>query len=162
MSFQISGLPRTDFEALFALSDAGLAARDARRMIVDRKPGFPCRVSLADAELGETVLLVNYEHLPVASPFRSRYAVYVRENAAAARLAPGEVPAVLRSRLLAVRSFDDAGMLLDAQITEGVALEAVLHRALEPDTVAYLHLHFAKPGCFAARVDRMPAAPTSS
>ena len=155
MSFRISGLSPSTFAALFALSDAELTARRARRMVADRKPGFPCRVSLRDAEVGETVLLVNYEHLPVDSPFRSGYAVYVREDAQSTQLRADEIPEQLASRLLSVRGFDRDDMLVDATVTEGHQLAPVLERALESASVAYIHVHFAKPGCFAARVDRV-------
>jgi hypothetical protein len=111
-------------------------------------------VSLRDAAVGETVLLVNYEHHAAASPFRSTYAIYVREGAAEARPERGEVPEMLRSRLLAVRAFDQAGMLVDADVVEGLAVEDAITRLFARPDTAYLHLHFARPGCYAARVDR--------
>lgn len=157
MSFQIRGLPAAEFAALFGRSDAELARHDAIRKVADRMPGFPCRVSLRDAEPGETVLLVNYEHLPVASPYRSRYAIYVRENAVDARLEVNEIPEVLRTRLLSVRAFDDAGMLVEAEVVEGTGLAAAIDRMFARPDVNYLHAHNAKPGCFAARIDRVDA-----
>jgi Protein of unknown function (DUF1203) len=154
MSFRITGLPMAPFAALFELSDAELAERHAKRVIADRHPGYPCRVSLADAALGETVLLVNYEHLPVASPYRSRYAIYVRQNACEARLPINQIPAVLATRLLSVRSYDRAGMLIDADVVPGTALAGTIERLLSHRAGDFLHVHNAKPGCFAARVDR--------
>ncbi len=153
MSFQISALPAAPFAHLFELSDAELAAQLARRIVVDKHPGVPCRVSLRDVAVGETVVLVHYEHLPVDSPFRASYAIYV-SRADRARPAPNEVPDVLRTRLLAVRAFDAAGMLVDADVCDGVALEPVIARMLAPTNAQYLHVHFAKPGCYAARIDR--------
>lgn len=154
MSFQITGLKSAEFSDLVGLSDEELLARDARRVLVDRHPGFPCRVSLLDAQPGERVLLLNYEHLPLAGPYRSRYAIYVRENATDAHLAVDEIPPVLRNRLLSVRAFAASGMLLDADVAAGDALVPTLERLLGPPAVAYLHVHNARPGCFAARVDR--------
>ena len=154
MDFQISGLPRSAFAPLFELTDAELAAHGAQRVRADRSPGFPCRVSLCDAEPGETVLLVNYEHLAVASPYRSRYAIYVREDALEARLAPNEIPPVLQSRLLSLRGFDSQGMLLAADVVQGTELAGAITSMLAPASIAYLHVHNAKPGCYAARVDR--------
>jgi len=154
MDFQISGLPRATFAPLFELSDTELAGHGARRVRADRSPGFPCRVSLRDAEPGETLLLVNYEHLAVASPYRSRYAVYVRENAVDARLAPNEIPPVLQSRLLSLRGFDAQGMLIAADVVQGAELAGAIATMLAPASIAYLHVHNAKPGCYAARVDR--------
>lgn len=154
MSFQITGLRRATFAPLFALTDAELAARNAVRMVADKRPGFPCRVSLRDAEPGESVLLVNYEHLAVASPYRSRHAIFVRENAVDARLDVGEIPEVLATRLLSVRAFDRAGMMIDADVMQGSELAPGIARMLDKSAVDYLHVHNAKPGCFAARVDR--------
>ena len=153
MSFRISGLPAQPFTALFALTDAQLAARDIVRMVADRNPGFPCRVSLEDAEPGERVLLLNYEHLAVASPYRSRHAIFVRENAREAQLEAGEIPQSLRRRLISLRAFDERGMMLDCDVLPGSELEAGIGRLLH-GAAAYLHLHNAKPGCYAARVDR--------
>lgn len=61
-SFQFIALPSDQFASLFSQSDTQWQAVGARRMFVDEKPGFPCRVSLADAEVGETVLLVPFTH----------------------------------------------------------------------------------------------------
>jgi hypothetical protein len=154
MSFQITGLPRAAFVALFTLTDAELAARNAVRMVADKRPGFPCRVSLRDAEPGEKVLLLNYEHLAVASPYRSRHAIFMRENAVDARLDIDEIPEVLETRLLSVRAFDGAGMMIDADVMRGSELAPAISRMLDKTAVDYLHVHNAKPGCFAARVDR--------
>ena len=153
MSFQITGLPATLFTPLFALGDDELAARGIVRMLVDKQPGFPCRVSLRDAAVGETVLLLNYEHLPVAGPYRSSHAIFVRQAATEARLEINEIPEVLRIRLLSVRSFDHSGMMIDADLVPGQELAAAIDRMLGQGPSAYLHVHSAKRGCFAARVD---------
>jgi Protein of unknown function (DUF1203) len=122
-------------------------------MIADQSPAFPCRVSLQDAAEGETVILLHYEHQRADSPFRASHAIYVRP-APAKRIPRGEVPKMLRSRLLSVRAFDDRGMLEEADVVEGAALEPIIERMLRNPKVAYLHIHFARPGCYAARVDR--------
>jgi hypothetical protein len=154
MDFQISGLPLAGFRPLFALTDAELAERNIVRRIADERPGFPCRVSLRDADPGERVLLLNYEHLSVASPYRSRHAIFVREQATEAQLKVNEVPEVLTIRLLSVRAFDTAGMLRTADVVAGKELVPLINRMLGDRDVAYLHVHNAKPGCFAARIDR--------
>lgn len=154
MAFRISGLPLAEFEPLFGLTDAQLAARHIVRRTATERPGFPCRVSLQDAQIGERLLLLNYEHLPVASPYRAGHAIYVRENATEAHLAVNEVPDVLRTRLLSVRGFDHEGMMTAADVVQGLEVEPLIERMLADPNVAYLHVHNAKPGCFAARVDR--------
>jgi hypothetical protein len=154
MDFRITGLPAGHFAALHDLSDDALHAQGALRRVVDRAPGYPCRVSLQDAALGETVLLLNYEHMALDSPYRSRHAIYVRRHAREARLAVNEVPAVLAIRLLSVRAFDRDGMIVDADVVPGAELAVAVRRLLGNDRAEFLHVHNAKYGCYAARVDR--------
>jgi hypothetical protein len=154
MSFRIQALPMSLFSPLLVFADEELRERGVLRRIVDKKPGFPCRVSLADAEVGETVLLVNYEHQPARTPFRSSHAIYVRVDAVEAKCATGEVPELLRSRLISLRGFDDSGMLINADVTEGRTLEPAIERLFANAKIDYIHLHYAKPGCYAARVER--------
>ena len=104
MKYQISALSADEFNHLSALCDDALAKQGARRMRVDTKPGFPCRVTLEDAEVGESVLLVNYEHLAVASPYRSAHAIFVREGATTCAPIISDIPEQLRLRLLSIRT----------------------------------------------------------
>ena len=153
MSFRISGLPAADFSAWFALNDEELAARRATRRIVDEPNAYPCRISLTDAEVGEEVLLINHEHLPVDSPYRSRHAIYIRAHETMFD-AVDQVPDILRRRLLSLRAFDAAGMMTGCDVVEGSDVERVIADLLADPQAAYLHVHFARPGCYAARVDR--------
>ena len=154
MTFRIHALPRETFEPLFGLSDDQLAVRGVLRRRVDSSPGYPCRVSLADAEVGESVLLLNFEHQPAATPYRACHAVYVREGAVQAQPAPGEVPQALARRLISVRAFDARHMMVTADVCEGATLAGMIERMLEDRQVAYLHLHHARQGCYAARAVR--------
>jgi hypothetical protein len=155
MSFMISGLPVDQFQPLFGLSDEDLAQRGVVRYQVDAKPGFPCRVTLEDAEPGETVLLLNYEHQSADTPYRARHAIFVSETAEAARQAVDEVPGALRVRAaLSLRAYDAAGMMVDAELTPGATIEPVIDRLFGNPQVAYIHAHNAGRGCYAARIDR--------
>jgi len=154
MTFQIHALPADDFTPLFSLSDEDLAARNARRMTVTSAPGFPCRVSMKDAAIGETVILTNHRHQPANSPYQSSHAVYVTKGAAEGTPDIGEVPEMIRSRLLSLRLFSAEDMIVDGDVLEGDDLADALNSAFSNDDVAYAHVHFAKHGCFAARVTR--------
>ncbi len=154
MGFRISALDVDKFTHLFGLDDEALQQHGVQRRVVDSKPGYPCRISLQDAEVGETVLLMNYEHQPAPTPYRSSHAIFVREWAEQAVLERNEVPIMLRSRLLSVRAFDALGMMVAADVVEGEQLESVIERMLAIDATDYLHIHNAKLGCYAARVDR--------
>lgn len=154
MSFRIKGLPAEPFAELFDLPDAALAARGAVRRIADgRSPGYPCRISLTDAAPGDRLLLVNYEHHPVASPYRMRFAVYVRDGETRFD-AVDEVPDQLRRRTLAVRAFDAEAMMVGWELIEGRQLEPAIERLFALPQAGYLHIHFAAPGCYAALVER--------
>lgn len=154
MGFRISALDVNKFSHLFGLDDEALLQCGVRRTVADSKPGYPCRVSLQDAEVGETVLLMNYEHQAAPTPYRSSHAIFVREWAETAVLESDQVPIMLRSRLLSVRLFDDSGMMVEADVVEGEKLESLIERMLGIDSTKYLHIHNAKLGCYAARVDR--------
>ncbi len=158
MDFRIVALPQARFAPLFGLSDQELAARGALRRVADRRPGFPCRVSLRDADPGESLLLLNHEHLPVAGPYRSSHAIYVREGAAEYLPAVNEVPEVISSRLMSVRAFDAFGMMVDAEVTDGADAAPLISRYLDDARVDFLHLHNARPGCYAARAVRAAVA----
>ena len=153
MSFRISGLDVDQFSHLFGEDLETLSKSGVERMIVDNKPGYPCRVSLQDADIGDTVLLMNYEHQPALSPYRSSHAIFVREWAVQTKPGRNEVPEMLRHRMISVRAFDSSGMMVDADIVDGRQLESMIDRMLAIESVSYLHLHNAKRGCYAARVD---------
>jgi Protein of unknown function (DUF1203) len=155
MSFCIRGLPSEQFAHLFDLSDEELASRGAIRRVADnRAPGYPCRVSLTDSREGDELLLVNYEHHDVQSPYRMRFAIYVRKGEESYH-AINEVPEQLRIRTLAVRAFDNLGMMIGWELVDGKDLEAAIERLLANPQPAYLHIHYAAPGCYAARVERV-------
>jgi hypothetical protein len=153
MHFRIRGLPAEPFADLFNLSDTELAQRFAVRRTVDADHGYPCRISLTDANVGDEVILVNHEHLDVASPYRSRYAIYVRQGEVRFD-AVDTVPDMLRRRLLSLRGFDAEGMMTSADVVEGRDLEAAIARQLADPQTQYLHAHIARPGCYAAHIER--------
>jgi Protein of unknown function (DUF1203) len=155
MSFRISSLPVEPFQPLFGLSEAELLKHGARRQVADAKPGFPCRVTLADAEPGESLLLLNYDHLPVSSsPYRAKGPIFVRESAKAGAEVRDTVPDYLARRILSLRAYDKDGMMLDADVVDGTTLGGAIEKMFAQDGVDFLHAHFAKRGCYAARIDR--------
>ena len=155
MDFHIRPLEAQRFAHLFDLSDAALAKRQARRQTVMASPGTPCRVSLQDAAVGETVILLNHAHQPEDSPYRASHAIFVRQGARQAQLAVNEVPEVIRCRLVSLRLFDASHMMIDADVMPGDAVGAAIAAAFDATAVAYAHIHNAKPGCFAAAVHRV-------
>ncbi len=152
MNFTVSGLSPEPFLPLYGLSDAELAQRLARRVVVDGS-GFPERIEMRDADPGETLLLVNFEHQPADTPYRSSHAVYVREGATE-RWSGDHLPEVMRKRLLSLRGFSAEGSMVDADVVEGRDAELLVERLFGDPAIAYIHAHYARPGCYAARIDR--------
>ena len=153
-NFRIVGLPLAQFQPLFPLDDNELEQKGARRLVVDAKPGFPCRVSLQDAEIGERVILLPFVHHDVESPYRASGPIFVRETAQQVELAPGEIPDVVATRIMSVRAYNDKGTMVNAAITPGTQLESQIEKFLADFRVSYLHLHNAAAGCYSCRVER--------
>jgi hypothetical protein len=154
MSFRITGLDPAPFRHLFGLPDAELAARGARRCIADTKPGFPDRIELRDAEPGERLLLVNYVHQPAHTPYRASHAIFVLEGAQHAFDRVDEIPEPLRVRPISLRAFDRNHEMADADLVDGRELPALIDRFFGNPAVHYLQAHYAKRGCYAARIER--------
>ncbi len=157
MPFTVTGLSPEPFRPLLGLSEAALADHGVLRVRVDTPASAPCRITLEDAEPGETVLLLNHEHLAVDSPYRSRHAIYVRESARETAVVRDALPLALERRLLALRAFDEANMMIEAEVVEGRDATPLIEAWLADPKVSYLHAHYARRGCFAARIDRRPA-----
>lgn len=154
MSFRITGLDPAPFRRLYGLSNDALAAQGVQRHVADAKPGFPDRVELRDAEPGETLLLLNHTHQPADTPYRASHAIFVREGAEQAYDKVDEVPEPLRVRLISLRAFDGDHQMVDADVVAGHELEGVIERFLAAPGTRYPHAHYAKRGCYAARIER--------
>ena len=154
-SFRLVGLAAEDFEPLFSMRAEELAAHGARRVVADAPNGFPCRISLVDAEVGEELLLLPFEHLRTASPYRASGPVYVRAGARRAVLEPGVIPPYVTRRLMSVRAYDAGDMMVAGEVCEGADVQATLERLMADEAVAFIHLHNAKRGCFSCRVERV-------
>jgi hypothetical protein len=154
MSFRVRGLPAQPFQPLFGLPDAELARHGAIRMSVDKPIGFPCRIELRDASPGDTVLLLNHEHLPVDTPYRSSHAIFVREGATETVDLRDTVPPALLRRQVALRALDARDMMVAAEVVDGANLQEAIERLLADPAVDYLHAHNAARGCYMARIER--------
>lgn len=153
MTYRIKGLDPAPFRPLFALDDAALTARRARRATANG-PGFPCRVSLEDAEEGEALLLLNHVSHDVATPFRASHAIYVREAADRPALFEDRWPRLLDRRAVSLRGFDAEGMLRDGRLVAPGEGDRAVHALFADAEIAEIHAHTATYGCFLARIER--------
>lgn len=153
MTYAITGLAPENFDPLFALDDAELAARGARRVVAAADRGFPCRISLEDARAGEELILLHHISHDVETPYRSAYAIYVRRGVEAATYVDA-VPPVFDGRPIALRGFDAANMLRDARLAGPGEADGAIRDLFADAAIAYIDAHNAAHGCFAARVTR--------
>jgi hypothetical protein len=155
MGFTIRGLDPAPFRDLYGMDAAVLAGRLAQRVVADAAFGYPDRVGLRDAAIGETLLLVHHVHQPAATPYRASHAVFVREGAEQAAECTDQVPPMLARRMLSLRGFDREDAMTAAELVPGEAAAPMIEHLLARRDVVYLHAHFAVRGCFAARIDRI-------
>jgi hypothetical protein len=153
-SFRITGLQPAQFAEYFGKTDEALSALGALRYVVDETPGFPDRIEMRDLEVGETAILLNYVHMDKPSPYRASHAIFIREGAREAYDRVEEIPEVMSSRLLSVRSFTADGMMLDAEVLPGSELREWIASAFADSAVDFIDVHNAKRGCFSGRISR--------
>ncbi len=156
MTYRIAGLSPDPFRPLFQLSDEALQARLALRRTATSRPGFPCRVSLEDAETGESLILLNYESHSALTPYRTSYAIFVREAAVSPACYTDELPPVFQDRPIALRMFDTDGLLVGADLGRNADIDTKIRQAFARQEVEFIHAHNAMHGCFSARIDRTP------
>jgi hypothetical protein len=156
-SFRISGISADIVDQYRHLSDEELPKHRVLRRVADEKPGFPCRVSLVDAEIGESVFLFNFEHLPGLSPYRSAGPIFVRESVTETYSKTNAIPEVLRvpDRLFSMRAYDDKDLLVAAEVTESAEIDQSIQRLFADSSIVYIHVHNAGPGCYSCRIDRV-------
>ncbi|MEO7917258.1 MAG: DUF1203 domain-containing protein [Dokdonella sp.] len=154
-SFQLVALDHEQFEQLFELSDAELANRGIVRQLADSNWGFPCRVSLEDADVGDELLLLHHQHHAVSSPYRASGPIYVGRGKQKKVLAPGVLPDCVTRRINSVRAYNLDHMMLAADVSEGSSVAALLDQLFMDPAVAYAHLHNAKQGCFSCVANRV-------
>lgn len=155
MGFTIRGLDPARFRDLYGMDAVALAGRLARRVVVDAAFGYPDRVGMRDAAIGETLLLVHHVHQPAATPYRASHAVFVREGAEQVAECTNQVPPMLARRMLARHGFDREDTMTAAELVPGEAAAHMIEHLLARRDVTYLHAHFAVHGCFAVRIDRI-------
>ena len=153
MSYRIAGLDPAEFAPLWAMDDKELERKGARRAIADADRGFPCRVTLEDALAGEPLLLVHHVHHDVAGPYRSAFAIFVREGAERAVYAD-RCPPCFEGRTLSLRGFDGEGALAEARLAAPGEADAAIRALLADPRIAHINAHNAAHGCFAAHIER--------
>ena len=154
MSFKVQGLSARPFVHLYGKSDEELQSLRIRRYVVDREFGFPDRIEMRDASVGESMLLLNHMSMDKPSPYQASHAIFIREGAEERFEAVNEIPAVMSSRMLSLRAFDQSGMIIDAGLATGNEIGMLVQRFFENKEVEHIDAHNAARGCYSGRVVR--------
>jgi hypothetical protein len=155
MKFKIKALDHKEFESLFELSDIELEKQGIKRMVVNEKPGYPCRVSLEDADIGEEVILVSHEFHKANSPYQSQGPIFIRKGIQTKELDNNEIPKMLNHRLLSFRGYDKNGFMKGATTDKGINTRKVIEQIFENTDIEYIHIHNSSPGCYNCEVRRI-------
>jgi hypothetical protein len=67
---------------------------------------------------------------------------------------PGAISEQVDGRVLSIRAYDGDAMMTTASVLKGEEFRDRATELLADPGVAFLHVHFAGPGCLAFRVDR--------
>jgi hypothetical protein len=154
MTFHIRGLDAEPFAKLFQLDKADLHAIGAQRVVADAPDLYPCRIALKRVEKGEELLLLNHAHQTTpTSPYRAAGPIFVSRSATTGTYR-NELPPMLRDRLLSLRAYDANAFIVDAEVAEGEEVVRLIERFFADAKVAHVDAHFARRGCFAARIER--------
>ena len=153
MSYVVRGLDPAPFRPLFKLSDEELARHGIVRMLVSQKRSFPCRITLEDREIGESVLLLNHVSHDVANPYRAAHAIFVSDAGEAAEFVD-RIPPVFEARMLSLRGFDANGMMIDALVVQPGGAEEGIRKLFGNPNIESVHAHNAARGCFSAKIER--------
>jgi hypothetical protein len=153
MSYVVRGLDPTPYRHLFGLPEAKLVEQGIVRMTVT-DPTFPCRVSLTDRAIGESVLLLNHTSHDVANPYRASHAIFVTEGDDEAAEYVDRAPPVFENRVLSLRGFDKDGMMADAILTQPGEADAGIRKLFANPDIETIHAHNATRGCFSAKIER--------
>ena len=154
MGFVVTGLSAEPYRHLYGLSDEELANHGVTRYVADEAPGFPDRIEMRDAEIGEQLLLLNHESVTDDTPYKAAHAIFIREWAETTYREENEIPDVMFNRLLSLRAFDGDGMMVDADVAKGADIVVLIERLFENPHTAYIHAHNAVRGCYSGRIDR--------
>jgi hypothetical protein len=139
-----------------AVFDSTLADSHRRDLMAivytaDEFPGYPCRQCLRDAEVGEELILVSFDPFTLASPYRQAGPIFLHRTDCSTNRDDSVVPEQLRRRQLSVRAFDADEMMIDAAVITGDGLADELQRFASNPETAFVDVHNATRGCWAAR-----------
>lgn len=154
MSYRITGLDPAPFAPLFGLSDADLAQHGAERYTADAPNCYPDRITMRDAQVGETLLLLNHTYQPANSPYHGTHAIFVLEHATTPYNATNKIPEVMANRLLSLRGFNAADKIEDGRVVPGADADATIRDMLANDAIKYIHAHNAGHGCYSGLIER--------
>ncbi len=154
-TWYLGGLDHRPFQHLFEKSERELAALGIQRRWAGESGGHPCRISLSDPPSGSELLLLSHVHLPLHSPYHASGPIFVQRGVTRCVLPAGEVPPYVQRRMISLRAYDHAALMLAAQVCAGTDVPTLLDSLFADPAVAFVQLHNAAHGCFSCQADRI-------
>ena len=153
-SFRVVPIPQAVADRIRETRKDGHGNTGIEPTRADAPRGFPCRVCLEEAKVGEEVLLFSYSPFERPVPYRSVGPVFVHARSCAPYGPRASVPELMRSRLISLRAYDSRDRMVECDVVDGAALEAMVARFFANPEVACIHAHNARAGCFVCRIER--------
>ncbi len=154
MTLRIHAIPESFAEHVRHFRRDGHGNVDLTPQVVTEAHSAPCRVCLEDARVGEAVLLCTYSPFERPGPYATIGPIFVHAHRCTP-FAPGApMTDAIARRLLSLRAYDRGGRMVAADVIEGRELESLAQRLFEDPAASLLHVHHARAGCFACRIER--------
>lgn len=158
MAFIIQGLDPSLFGSVSSQKQAEAEIYDRTAYDVDESPGYPCRITLRDADFGQKVALVSYRHHAADTPFAQEGPIFITIGPVEPGCFVDEIPPALARRKLSLRAYDQDGFMVDAILVDGAEAKPAIATLFERSDVVRIDAHNAIRGCFAAHIHRHATA----
>lgn len=137
--------------------------RDDQNQTVERLiavGGEPCRDSLQRARAGEELILASYCPFELAGPYKEYGPIFIRaheDDQVLPQLLSMLVEQQYLGRQFVLRAYSEQERIVDACLTVPQQCEADLKALLIRPEVKFVLVRFPAYGCYACRVERIPA-----
>ena len=107
---------------------------------------------MRDAEIGESLILVNHITINGQTPYAASHAIFILEGAEKTLLCFKRNSEGNASQAFVFTGFDHDNIIVDATLAEGDSIKFDIQKLFQLPQVEKIHAHYALRGCFAAEI----------